>query len=47
MPLEIKILRSGDEAILANVAPGVFDTSVEAMIPTSTRMIPVSEGRAW
>ena len=34
MPLEIKILRSGDEAILANVAPGVFDNSVNSQLAT-------------
>jgi ribosomal protein S18 acetylase RimI-like enzyme len=30
MPIEIKILRSGDEAVLDSVAPGVFDDPIDA-----------------
>ena len=29
MPVEIKVLRRGDDAILMNVAPGVFDNPVD------------------
>ena len=29
MAIEIKLLRHGDEAVLANVAPGVFDRGVD------------------
>lgn len=34
MAPEIKILRSGDQAILNNVAPGVFDNSVNPQLVT-------------
>lgn len=30
MPIEIKILRSGDEAVLDRVAPDVFDDAIDA-----------------
>jgi len=29
MPCEIRVLRAGDEAVLADVAPGVFDNAVD------------------
>ena len=34
MPLEIRILRNGDEPVLANVAPDVFDDPIDGQAAT-------------
>lgn len=35
MPIEIRILRTGDESVLASVAPGVFDDPIDAHAATA------------
>jgi hypothetical protein len=47
VPAGMSVVRGCNTPEIKQKLFGVFDTSVEAMIPTATRMVPVSEGRVW